>query len=507
MNSEMKKEVLCRSEEKERLKCEKNIEQELVLPDYCGDIKRILRCTVTPGIQSVSTSGQRVTVRGEVLIRLVYADDKEKIDCYEKTVELSLGGQFAENQENPVVVASASADYVNCRAVNPRKVSVSSGVSVICSVRGVANKEILCSAGDGVEVCKRSCSEESLICQGEKTFDMSETVVLDKDKPAVSKIIRQDAFVIIESRKAVEGKLLIKGELVVRVIYCPAESENKTVKLIHKMPLSQIADIEGLTRECNIRTVCKVNNLTVTPRSDSSGAGRLLDVAARIGCFVCGTALKEYEYISDCYSVSSPKECSYVQKETLSCVYEGKRELSLTSSVQLSPVKEICDVWVSDKRVRLTPSHDKVRSELRLTLCVLGFDENACPVYKETEAEFESDIELKKSCEEVMCDFDFDVTDVRWSGVNQGSAEITVMINADIRICSVEHIRLVNDIKDKEEKTLCHRPALTLYYCSKGEKVWDIAKKYCTTVDALCRENGIEGDKVNEAKMLMIPCV
>ena len=81
------------------------------------------------------------------------------------------------------------------------------------------------------------------------------------------------------------------------------------------------------------------------------------------------------------------------------------------------------------------------------------------------------------------------------------------MINADIRICSVEHIRLVNDIKDKEEKTLCHRPALTLYYCSKGEKVWDIAKKYCTTVDALCRENGIEGDKVTEAKMLMIPCV
>lgn len=507
MNSEMKKEILCRSEEKERLKCEKNIEQELVLPDYCGDIKRILKCTVTPGIYSVSVSGQRVTVRGEVLIRLVYADDKEKIDCYEKTVELSLGGQFRENRENPVVIPSASADYVNCRAVNSRKVNVSSGISVICSVRGAVKKEVLCSAGEGVEQQKGKCREESLVCHGEKTFDMSETVVLDKDKPAVSKIIRQDAYVNIESQKAVEGKLLVKGELIVKVVYCPAESENKTLKLVHKMPLSQIADIEGITRECNISAFCTVNQLTVTPRSDSSGSGRLLDVAARIGCFVCGTAVKEYEYIADCYSVSSPKECGYAQKEILSCVCDGKKELSLTSSLQISPLKEICDIWVGDRSIRLTPSGDRVKANLRMNMCMLGFDEKGCPAYKETEAEFESDIELKKSCEEVLCDFDFDVTDTRWSTINQGVADVTVFINAYVHISSVEHIRMVNEIKDAENKPRVSRPALTLYYCNKDEKVWDVAKKYCTTVEALCRENNIEGDTVAEAKMLMIPCV
>lgn len=507
MSSELKKESLCRSKEKERLKLEKNLEQELVLPDYCADIKRILKCTVTPGIHSVSCSGQRVTVRGEVLIRLVYADDKEKIDCYEKTVELSSGGQFAEDHESPAIIVSASADYVNCRAVNPRRVNVSSGISVICSVRGVESKEILSSAGEGIEVRKQKCSEESVLCQSEKTFDMSETVVLDKDKPGVSKIIRQDAYAVIESQKAVEGKLLIKGELVVRVVYCSSENGNKPIKLIHKMPLSQIADVEGLTRECKIRTLCKVNQLNVTQRSDSSGEGRLLDVAARISCFVCGSTVKEYEYIADCYSVSSAEECTYTRKDVFSCAYEGKKELSLTASVQALPFKEICDIWVSEKNVRLIPQGERVKAELRLTLCMLGFNENGCPEYKETEAEFESCIELKKSCSEIMCDFDFDVIDVSCAGINQGTAEITALINADIRIFSVESISLVSEIKPSAEEVKAERPALTLYYCSKGEKIWDIAKKYRTTVEALCCENNIDGDSVSEAKMLMIPCV
>lgn len=507
MNSEMNREILCRSEEKERLRCEKNLEQELVLPDYCGDIKRILKCTVTPGIYSVSTSGQKVTVRGEAVIRLVYADDKEKIDCFEKTVEMSLGGQMTEECENPVVLATASADYVNCRAVNSRKVTVSSGVCVVCSVRGVGKKEILTCACEGTETKKVKCTEENLICQGEKTFDMSETVVLDKSQPPVEKIIRQEAYVNIESRKAVEGKLLVKGELIVKIIYCTSESENKLVRLIHKMPLSQIADIEGLSRECNIRVSCKVNQLTVNPRSDSSGAGKLLDVAARIGCFVTGSADKEYEYISDCYSVSSAQECRFVKKEVLSCVYEGKRELSLSSEVNVSPIKEICDVWVSEKGVRLTPSSDKVTATIKLNLCVLGFDEKGCPVYRECETELESNIELQKSCEELMCDFDFDVTDVRWSAVNKNETDITALINAFIRIYSVSHISFVNEIEIKDEKSKADRPALTLYYCKKGEKVWDIAKKYCTTVSSLCCENGVSGDEITEDRMLMIPCV
>ena len=45
---------------------------------------------------------------------------------------------------------------------------------------------------------------------------------------------------------------------------------------------------------------------------------------------------------------------------------------------------------------------------------------------------------------------------------------------------------------------------MTLYYCDCGEKIWDIAKKYNTSEDLIISENLLEGDRIDEAKMLLI---
>ena len=47
--------------------------------------------------------------------------------------------------------------------------------------------------------------------------------------------------------------------------------------------------------------------------------------------------------------------------------------------------------------------------------------------------------------------------------------------------------------------------ALTLYFADQGERVWDIARRYSTSVDAVMRENGLENDRLSERGMLMIP--
>lgn len=507
MNSEMKKEILCRSEEKEKLKCEKSIETDLVLPDYCADIKRILKCTVVPGIHSVSTSSDRVTVKGTAVIRLIYADDKERIDCYEKSVEISVGGQLKNPSADAVVVARAAADYVNCRAVSRRKVSVSSGVSIICSLKSAAKQEIICEAQQGIESKKEKRREASLVCQCEKTFDMSETVVLDKEKPPMGKILRHHAYVTVESQKAVEGKLLIKGELTVKVVYCPSESENKTEKLIHKMPISQIIDIEGIDQDCEIRTLCNINQLLTAIKSDSSQSGRLLEVSARVSAFVCGYKTKEYEFICDCYCTSGEHKAEYSSKDVLTKVYSDRRIQKLKQSLSVSPVKEIADVWVSEKVTSVSASQSKAQATVKLTLCILGFDEKGNPAYAEKVAEFLSETDLSESYERPQGEFLCDVRDVSWGAVNQGNTEICAEVMTDIKILNAEKIDFVCAIKKEKSEICTVRPALTLYYSQKGEKIWDIAKKYSTTVKAVLTENGIDGETVPEDKLLMIPCV
>ena len=49
--------------------------------------------------------------------------------------------------------------------------------------------------------------------------------------------------------------------------------------------------------------------------------------------------------------------------------------------------------------------------------------------------------------------------------------------------------------------------ALTLYFCSKDESLWDIAKKYNTTKEAIQTENSIAGDVTEKEDMILIPWV
>lgn len=68
-----------------------------------------------------------------------------------------------------------------------------------------------------------------------------------------------------------------------------------------------------------------------------------------------------------------------------------------------------------------------------------------------------------------------------------------------------ETISGVNYIEISEDKPIeedgC---SLTLYYCDSGEKIWDIAKRYNTSEDLIISENLLEGDRIDEAKMLLI---
>ena len=49
--------------------------------------------------------------------------------------------------------------------------------------------------------------------------------------------------------------------------------------------------------------------------------------------------------------------------------------------------------------------------------------------------------------------------------------------------------------------------ALTLYYASQGENLWEIAKAHNTGLEPLLRENSLEGVTLDSAQMLLIPKV
>ena len=69
---------------------EQPVDCDFVLPDYCPDIQKILKCKVMPGISSYGVSDGTLRCQGVCDIRVLYVDAKgDSLRCCEFTKEFS----------------------------------------------------------------------------------------------------------------------------------------------------------------------------------------------------------------------------------------------------------------------------------------------------------------------------------------------------------------------------------------------------------------------------------
>ncbi len=509
MPMEIKKEPFSFCELFTRSKCEQAVNLEINLPDYCSDIKRILKCTVTAGISNVSVSGETVNLTGTVVTRLIYVGEKEKIDCFEHTGALSCSTRINGMPENPMIKAVTKTDYINCRALSQRRISVSGNIGASVYVYRENKKEIPCHIESADMECKKEKKTVSdLICQGEKTFDLSETVALEKDKEDIGKIVRSDCRVKLQSKKAVADKLLIKGELCCEILYTDSEN-NSLLKICHSMPINQILSVAGITDKSDIQLSLYPSQFIVSAKNDSTGRCRLLEFAARISAVVRCRQDKEITLIKDCYSTKYETEAEYKNTELYTCAFNEEKEIVFEETVDFSDsdISDLKDMWCSGGECNHSVKDSQVEGECNLLLHGIYTDEKNNFRYGEKNLSVKVSIPLKEKGEKVSCDCDVTVTSLDWSKAGEGKIRIkaTILLNCYASLCNEGRFlyEVQSDEKEKEQKY----PALCIYYAEKGEKIWDIAKHYNTTEVLIKAENGIEGDKTEKETMVMVPCV
>lgn len=509
MEFQLKKQKLICDELCQEISSQQNIETEITLPDYCGDIKRILKCILRPGITNISLSGENAAATGKVSLKLIYVNDKDKIDCYESAEDLSVSAVVKDLPENPILCARAKTNYVNCRATSQRKISVEGNIAVIFRAYGQKEACLVSMAdGKGVQCREKKVSYENLICRKEKVFDLGETAKVPQGKATVGKILGVSARATLESKKAVSDKLLIKGDLYTEVLYLSESEEGKTEKLTHSMPISQIIDIPGIDEKSLCNVILSVRQINVQRKADSSSQGSLLEIAAKCSAMVKCSEVKTAGVADDCYSTSHDIKSEYTIHDFALPVYSADEQKTAVSTLAMpSDVSSVLHIWCSDLTGKMKGKGDKAEANCSAVLCILYTDGKGTPTYAEKNADFTVSCKLKESYENLKCDFDIQMRDIEWKITAKDKLEVKMKTGVIYNIYACESVRAVKDIKVLAEKKNADDAALTLYFGSEGEDLWEIAKKYNTTKAAIQNENALQGDVTEKDGMILIPCV
>lgn len=508
MDFNMEKQGVNRMEIVYEASAEQPVDCDVTLPDYCPDIMRILRCTITPGIATAGASGDRITAEGTAVVRVIYVSDSGKISCYEQTVPFSKSVNVSGLGEDVCVRAAASTQYCNCRAVNQRRADIHGCIAISFTVTAIKKQEILCGVnGAGVQLKKKSMKVSDMICRLEKMFVLNEVKELDEDSPAVLRILHTRACARVSEVKAITNKILLKGEVWGKITYCTEEGQVCCVE--HTMPISQIIEAEGIDENTNNCVHLDVCSFETVPKADSAGEMKLMDITARVTAFVTACCEKELETVCDAYSTEYEADCEkqMMSLETLSGTFS---DICLCRGTIEAPeaVADITDVWCTGVTEKAFIVSGKVKISGSLSLCVLyqSADSQPCMAEKAIDYEYERDVSIQGA--NARCEPWVYPGECVASAAGSGKIEIKAEINISAEIYEVSEDRIISNITVDESKARqSTAAALTIYYSEEGESVWNIARRYNTTVEAVMNENNLDSETVGSRRMLLIPSV
>ena len=494
------------------------------LPDYLPDINKLLRVSAELRSPNRYVNGDMLEYDGTVCYSVLYSTSQGEIKnaVFDSPFEGSMA--VSGYEDGCTLDFRASAENVTCRLQGPRKLTAKSKIRVCaviysekCTEPAFAGKLSPAERANIQYLCEGIESEthESFEARGNA---VSEDVEIPANMPQASEIISVETDTYIYEMRPTDGGLSYKGDVIANILYLArAEAENEEeaengaageyASLVRKIPI--YGDIAAeLTVE---NPVClgraDITKLEYRTRENVLGESRIVEIDF------------DYDVFADCYGNAE----NNVVKDIYSLDYESENDYSSLSFRNVAKAQTF-NFSVNSTEQSGETDFDRVISTIATTIIENVTKENGRLIF---EGKAEASLILGNG-EGVFAGRNYTVpfraeADAGKTGDNFTYSAYSTVISAQSRIAdgktAIDLEIAVSFITFNEYETLAatvstvykdkpvYAPthaAVTVYYPSKDEKLWGIAKKYNTTEDAIRRANGITGDFAT-GSMLIVP--
>ena len=490
---------------------EQPVDLDLTLPDYCPDILRILKCRVTPKILTKSISGDRLEIEGTAEIKILYIDSiKKSVRCSDHNIPFSASFNMKQSPQNAIVSAKVKTEYINCRALSPRRLDIHGAFSVCAKVICKSEREFPMSIDDeSVQVKGNTATISALEGMAQQQFILSDTVTLGAETSNIEAILKSDATVIKGECKAISNKVMVKGDVNIRVLYLADLNTGETKIFDYTLPFSEILDADGVDENCLCITNVELINHTVNVKSDYSESNKAVSFEIKLCATALGYSTKEIEPIVDAYSTDYDLNLVYGQSQ-LASIEKNYSESCITKATVeagCDSILSISDLWCEQCSTTTFIEDGNLLIKGKLNMCIIAKDSDNMPFYSERTVEFTYPVSLSEP--DISVEVDGTVQSISYRINGSNSIDFRIETKLDITVMNTKSVRFVTSAEADMEhpRVKDTNTALTLYYAGKGESVWNIAKEYAVCCSAVMRENDLSDDEISSSVMLFIPNV
>ncbi len=484
------------------------IDVDFTLPDYCSDIRKILKCRAVSRISAKGINGRSVTLDGCVTITVIYADNDCRLSSYEYQYPFSKTFETAVETDGCNICCNTKCEYVNCRAVTSRKIDIHGAIGISVSLKKRRCTEVIADVDDeNVELLRGVAPATSPMGTAEKYLLLEEEIEIGQGQLPIRSLIRYDTATAVKECKILNGKVMIKGEFLVRTLYCTEKGEPQSVRAT--IPFSQILEIENITEECECDATVQIAHLELKPRVSATGDCRSFTLNAKLLICCDSYCNNDLDVVLDAYSRKyeaniTRNEINFSKISNSICdTFSCKKSIEFNDE----SISSIIDLWCDVKKdsVRATKGNLSVVGSVFAFIIAANCDGE--PVFFERQIPFEYRKPIDCDCESAYCEPQIDVNNVNFTLTTSESMELRVelTINASVYECNPLPLIVELSVDEKHKVAKKDRGAMTIYFASNGELIWDIARNYCASVAEIKEINDITGDRIENNRMILVP--
>lgn len=487
------------------------ISGDFILPEYCPDVAVVLKCVITPQLHSRRWSGDTFTVDGMAVMRILYLDEERS--CvreaeFTQPINCTLRGQ--SGCEAIPVRMWMSQDYVNCRAVSPRRVEVRAGFTVHACAERVQTIELPCAAMQARLYTKGVTRMVTApLSAGEKLLTVNETLAFDSGLPAAEQLLGGECTAAVSEVKLLTDKAIVKGQIYLHQLYTDDSVSGTTYVLDYTVPFSVIMDVEGV-RDGQLHTA-QVSVLSDTEECVIGEGGRnsALGFTAKLLVQLFTYEKAAAQLITDAFHPDCPVTLSDDTLSLCSLTEALRQSATAQKSVALPSdgLREIIDAWVMPMPTVGRVENGRIELNAPMLLSLLVRDADGAIAYYERAEDFHVEWLQAVSCDETTVSVKAYPTVMGLSYAAIGDKlDLRLTLAISCELWETTHERVVRDITLQSENAYpIDAAAMRLYYADAGESVWDIARRCHTSPDAVREENDLRDEVLSAKTVLLIP--
>lgn len=505
---------------KNQVNTQVTLDDDFIVPDTMSDIAQVILEAGEIQLDPVKSQNEKVTVRGKLDFHVLYRKEEGGLQTLGGLIPFEETINVPGLEEKDYVGVSWQLEDLDAGVINSRKLSIKAIVTLEVKVEALFDTEAAVSLGNvmdegtvppQLETLTKTIDVAAIALRRKDTYRLKEEITLSGTKPAIDRILWSEMRLNGVNTRPLDGKIHLEGSLMVFVIYT-GEGENSLVQWMEEsIPFSGEVEMQGAVEEMIPAISVRLIHKGMEEKPDYDGEMRELDIDAVIELDIRLYEEQQLEILSDLYATNRELTVEAGEACFDQILARNTGKCKIAEKINAGGGQRILQICHSAGTVKLDEVEAKdgilsMDGVLEVKLLYMT-DDDSQPIQSSSE----------------MIPFHYEAEaagispDSVWyleSGVEQLTA---VMLGGDtVEVKSVIVLELLvlqpvcqpvirrADTAPLDTKKLKQMPGIVGYIVQEGDTLWDIAKRYHTTMDNIKASNGLTSDLVRPGDSLIL---